>query len=80
MKDWRNVYRLELKKRVRNESECDINITELPLLLGEQLDKQVQAYLTSFRESGAVVNIAIAMAYAEGSVLNADSNMLVVTF
>ena len=30
VRDWRNVYRLELKKRVRNESECDINITELP--------------------------------------------------
>ena len=30
VKDWRNAYRLELKKRVRNESECDINITELP--------------------------------------------------
>ena len=30
MRDWRNVYRLELKKRVSNESECDINITELP--------------------------------------------------
>ena len=55
VRDWRNVYTLELKKRVRNESECDINITELPqknggggggghpLLLGEELDKQVQA-------------------------------------
>lgn len=39
-----------------------------PLLLGEKLDKQVQAYLTSFRESGA-----IAMACAEGIVRSADS-------
>ena len=83
--DWRNAYRLELKKRVRNGSEGGFNITELPqkkrghlLLLGEELDKQVQAYLTSFRESGAVVNTAITMACAEGIVRSADCNMLAV--
>ena len=82
VRDWRKAYRLELKKRVRNGSE---GITELPLkkrgrplLLGEQLDKQLQAYLTSFRESGAVVNTAIAMACAEGIVRSADSNLLAV--
>ena len=48
MRDWRNAYRLELKKRVRKRSEgAAIDITELPLknrgrplLLGEELDKQ----------------------------------------
>ena len=82
--DWRNAYRLE---RVREDSEGGINITELPqkkrghpLLLGEELDKHVQAYLTSFRESGAVVNTAIAMACAEGIVRSVNSNMLAVTF
>ena len=48
-----------------------------PLLLGEEIDKQVQAYLTSFKENGAVVNTAITMA-CEGIVRNADSNMLAV--
>ena len=79
MRDWRNAYRLELRKRVRDLSEGDINITELPqkkkgrpLLLGEKVDKQVQAYLTSFRESGAVVNTAITMACTEGIVRNAE--------
>ena len=85
VRDWRNAYRLELRKRVRDGSEGDINITELsqkkkghPLLFGEEIDKQVQAYLTSFRESGAVVNTTITMACAEGIVRNADSNMLAV--
>ena len=85
VRDWRNAHRLELKKRGRNRGEESINITELPqkkrgrpLLLGEELDKQVQAYLTSFRESGAVVNTAITMACAEGIVRSADSNLLAV--
>ena len=84
VRDWRNAYRLELRKGVRDGNEGDINITELPqkkrhpLLLGEALDKQVQTYLTSFRESGAVVNTAIAMACAEDIVRNADSNMVAV--
>ena len=85
VRDWRNAYRLELKKRVRERSQDVVKITELPqrkrgrpLLLGEGLDKQVQAYLTSFRESGAVVNTAITMACVEGIVRSADSNMLAV--
>ena len=48
VRDWRNAYRLELKKRVRQESVDDISITELPpkkrgrpLLLGEELDKLI---------------------------------------
>ena len=84
VRDWRNAYRLELRKRVRDGNEGNINITELPqkkghpLFLDEVLDKQVQAYLTSFRESGAAVNTAIAMASAEGIVRNADSKMVAV--
>ena len=35
-----------------------------PLLLGSELDKQVQAYLTTLCTNGAVVNTAIAMACA----------------
>ena len=85
VRDWRNAHRLELKKRVRNGSEGSINIIELPqkkrgnpLLLGEELDKLVQAYLTSFRKSGAVVDTAITMACAERIVRSAYSNLLAV--
>ena len=84
LRDWRNAYRLELKKRVMDGSEGGFNITELPhkksgcpLLLGEELDKLVQAYLTRFRESGAVVTTAITMACAEGIVRSADCNMFI---
>ncbi len=47
-----------------------------PLLLGCELNKQVQVYLTSLRENGAVINTAIAMACAEGVVKSYDSNLL----
>ena len=48
VRDWRDAYRLELKKRRREGSEDGINVNELPgkkrgrpSLLGEELDKQV---------------------------------------
>ena len=47
-----------------------------PLLLGEELDQQVKAYLTSFCENGAVINTAIIIACAEGIVKSKDSNLL----
>ena len=83
VRDWRDAYRQELKKKRKVDSKGGIKIDELPgrkrgrpLLLGEELDKQVQDYLTSFRESGAVVNTAIAMACAEGIVRSKDTNLL----
>ena len=47
-----------------------------PLLLGEELDKQVQAYLTELRANGGPVNIAIAIVTARGIVKDANSNLL----
>ena len=47
-----------------------------PLSLGSELDKQVEAYLTTLCTNGAVVNTAIAMACAEGIVKSHDSNQL----
>ncbi len=47
-----------------------------PLLLGAELDRQVQVYTTTLRKNGAVVNTAIVMACAEGIVHNKDSNLL----
>lgn len=74
-----------MKKGRRGGSEGDISVDELPgkkrghpLLLGEELDKLVQEYLTSFRENGAVVNTAIAMACA--STLYASHLSLTVLF
>ncbi len=81
LRDWRDAYQLELKKR---SSTGDVKIYELPakergrpLLLCEELDRQLPAaYLSNFRECGAVVNTAIAMACAEGIVKSVEANML----
>ena len=70
-----------MKKRVRSGSTATIK--ELPVikrgrpyLLGNELDNQVQTYLTALRERGGVVNTAIVLACAEGIIKNKDSNLL----
>ena len=67
----------------RKRAGEDMTVKELankktgrPLLLGEDLDKQVQAYLVALWENGAVVNTAIAIACAKGVVKFFDSNLL----
>ena len=47
-----------------------------PLLLGEQLDKQVQAYITQLRSAGGVVNTPIVIATGIGIVESYDANLL----
>ena len=47
-----------------------------PLFLGEELDKQVRAYVTNLRDNGAVLNTVIAVSCAEGIVKNKDSKFL----
>ncbi len=81
IRGWRDSYIKELKKRKVEKKSMDV--TELPekrrgrpLLLGAELDRQVQAYITTLRKNGAVVNTAIVMACAEGIVCNKDSNLL----
>ena len=81
IRGWRDSYLQELKKRKVEKKAMDV--TKLPerrrgrpLLLGVELDRQVQSYLTSLRKNGAVVNTAIVMACAEGIVRSKDSNLL----
>ena len=81
VRDWRNAYTLELKKR-RGEGD-ESAVMELPekkrgrpLLIGEDFDGQVQAYLNFVREKGGVVNTAIAISCAEGIIMNKDSSLL----
>ena len=74
----------QLHQRTEEEEiRKSLNVTELPeqkrgrpLLLGAELDRQVQAYVTTLRKNGAVVNTAIIMACAEGIVRSKDSNLL----
>ncbi len=72
----KNNYLSELKRK--RVEPCEI--TELPskkrgrpLLLGDELDKKVKAYLVSLRSCGAVVNTAITLASAQGIVINEDA-------
>ena len=45
-------------------------------MLGEEFDKQVQAYLTELRSSGCLINTAIIIATGRGIIKDADSNLL----
>ena len=82
VRTWKSTYVSEIKKR-RREGHEDVSVKTLPekkrgrpFLLGEELEMQVRAYLTTLRENGAVVNTAIAIACAEGIVRSKDSNLL----
>ena len=64
IRGWRNEYCRQLKEKKRRGE--DLSVSELPpkkvgrpLSLGEDLDKEVQAYLLNLREIGGVVNGAI---------------------
>ena len=47
-----------------------------PLLLGEEMDVQVQAYISELRANGYLVNTAIVIATGQGIVKDYDSNLL----
>ena len=81
VRTWRNKYLNELGKRKHAGEKMDI--TELsdkkrgrPLLLGEELDSQVQSYVLDLHCNGAVINSSITIAVAQAIVTNYDSNLL----
>ena len=72
-----------MRDRKRKGEELDI--TELqskkvgcPLLLGEDIDKQVQAYLMKLRDVGGVVNGTIARASAKGIIRMTNPKLLTI--
>ena len=81
IRGWRSAYLLEFKLRTKGDE--DLRVDRLPqgkigrpLLLGETLDQQVQAYLGMLRDSGGVVNTSIAIAAATGIVQKRDRSLL----
>ena len=77
---FKNLFQ-QSSKRPRSDSSEELS--ELPnkkmgrpLLIGEELDRQVQEYLRYLREQGSAVNSAIAIATAEGVVRSVDANLL----
>ena len=47
-----------------------------PLLIGEELDKHVQEYITYMRSTGTTVNTAVVIACAEGILMHEDAALL----
>ena len=47
-----------------------------PLLLSEEMDKQVRAYISELRANGCPINTAIVIATGQGIVKDCDSNLL----
>ena len=73
----KNRYNEELKKRPQHSADSELSeLQELltkkkgrPLLIGQELDRQVGAYLNAIRERGGVVNTAITIAVGTGIVM-----------
>ena len=47
-----------------------------PLLLGEQLDKQVKDYISYLRAQGCIINTHVVIAVGKGIVMGKGSNLL----
>ena len=73
----KNHYNEELKKRPRHSANSELSeLQELPtkkkgrpLLIGQELGRQVRVYLNAVRECGGVVNTAITIAVGTGIVM-----------
>ena len=78
---FKDSYRELVKKRTRDDTQDELE--ELPtkklgrpLLLGEEIDRQVKEYLKYLREQGSAVNTIVAIATAEGVVRSVGANLL----
>ena len=83
VRGWAKQYRSELQPAAGESSTRTACIKKLcekkwgrPLLIGEDLECQVQEFIREVRSSGGVVNTAITLAAAKGIVLAKDANML----
>ena len=83
IRGWKKAYLKELS--LLKKAGKDMGIGKLPekktgrpLMLGETLDKEVQAYIQETRKVGGVVNARIAIACATGILRRRNSNLLAV--
>ena len=81
VRGWKNKYKNELWRLKKSGEE--VVVRELvdrkhgrPLLLGNELDQQVQAYVHALHLNGGIVNTAIVIATGEGIIKDHDSNLL----
>ena len=80
---WRDAYCKELATQSRKRSGSPISVVELPvkrrgrpLLLGEEMEREVQSFIKSSRELGTAVSTAVVMATTRGVVISHDANLL----
>ena len=84
VRGWKTVYLRELASKLKAGDKVTaverlpVKPKGRPLLLGPELDRQVQDHLISLRDAGGVVNTLIAIAAATGIVRRHDSNLLAV--
>ena len=74
-------YIASLRQKRASPDESDLTVLPQkkrgrPVLLGQELDSKVQAYLKKVREGGGAVSARIAMAAAKGILLSCDKSML----
>ena len=76
----KNEYQSSLKGSLKGSDdgvkELPCKKTGRPLLLGDELDKQVQEYVKYMRNRGIAVNTTVVMAAAEGIIKSKDANLL----
>ena len=78
---FKDRYQELLRKRTRDNvhdelEELPTKKMGRPLLLGEEIDRQVKEYLKYLREQGSAINTVIAIATAEGVVRSVDASLL----
>ena len=93
MRRLKNLYQSELQSKLKSGSTADGNDeipvkediptlqfkkTGRPLMIGEELDRQVQEYIRYFRKPGigAVVNTDEVIATGNGILMSKDANLL----
>ena len=80
---WKKTYLKELSSWKKAGKDMSVEIlpekkTGHPLMLGDTLDKEVQAYIQETGKVGGVVNARIAIACAIGILRRRNSNLLAV--
>ena len=80
VRDWKDAYlhQLERKRKAGDLEDVVLPVKKRgrPLMIGEDLDKQVQAYITELRKAHATVNTAIVISAGEGIVKAFDASLL----
>lgn len=78
----KNAYQSQLQLHPNDASSLE-DVRKLPtkkngrpLMIGDELDKQVRDYIAYLRSTGAVVNTSVVIATAKGILMHKDANLL----